>query len=376
MIQPHFSGIQNILIDNIGKASSSIKIAVAWFTNQKLYDMLLKKLGEGVEVSLIIRDDHINNSTESLEWSKFINSGGWLHFSNADKKMHHKYCIIDDATVVSGSYNWTYQAEFVNQENVIIAYEQEVAAAYNSNFLNVKIHSTPVNDTKLLNTRLVVEAPVEEKQFIKDEHKIAEQTINTDNILKEALLQYLSKEYGKAVTLILFNWNDFDKEPAAYETLAWSLAKQGKYEESIRYAEKGKEFENRNPEFHNVIGFAYEHQNSYVKAIENYDMAINLTPEVTTYYWNKIVALYKSGSDSVADKVKLKLLAVATNILKDKSHYTPYEIMKTYLDRGNVRSDKINKVNDGRKAKAIFDNLPDYEKDYHDLDDISSLLKS
>ena len=34
--------------------------------------------------------------------------------------MHNKYCIIDNDTVITGSYNWTTAAETKNDENITI----------------------------------------------------------------------------------------------------------------------------------------------------------------------------------------------------------------------------------------------------------------
>ena len=33
----------------------------------------------------------------------------------------HKFCVIDNQTVVTGSYNWSTNAEFKNDENVLIS---------------------------------------------------------------------------------------------------------------------------------------------------------------------------------------------------------------------------------------------------------------
>ncbi len=96
-----------------------ICIAVAWFTNHELYNILLKKIAEGIKVTLVIINDPINNREGGLNWQHFINAGGELHFSHYPKIMHHKFCIIDNSILYNGSYNWTYYAEKINRENTI-----------------------------------------------------------------------------------------------------------------------------------------------------------------------------------------------------------------------------------------------------------------
>lgn len=47
--------------------------------------------------------------------------------------MHCKFCVIDDATVIHGSYNWTKNAS-INDENLAIDKDYEVARKFNKDF--------------------------------------------------------------------------------------------------------------------------------------------------------------------------------------------------------------------------------------------------
>ena len=51
--------------------------------------------------------------------------------------MHHKFCIIDKKTLINGSYNWTYYAEYKNMENIVILNDIETTYAFNSEFNNI-----------------------------------------------------------------------------------------------------------------------------------------------------------------------------------------------------------------------------------------------
>jgi phosphatidylserine/phosphatidylglycerophosphate/cardiolipin synthase-like enzyme len=51
--------------------------------------------------------------------------------------MHHKVIIIDDETVVLGSYNFTSSAEAYNDENVLIIHDTEVAGLFVEEFARV-----------------------------------------------------------------------------------------------------------------------------------------------------------------------------------------------------------------------------------------------
>jgi phosphatidylserine/phosphatidylglycerophosphate/cardiolipin synthase-like enzyme len=48
--------------------------------------------------------------------------------------MHHKVLIIDGRTVVTGSYNFTANAERRNDENVLVIHNPQIAAQFLEEF--------------------------------------------------------------------------------------------------------------------------------------------------------------------------------------------------------------------------------------------------
>lgn len=48
--------------------------------------------------------------------------------------MHQKYCIIDNHVVILGSFNWTNNAEFRNDENIQITQDWKNANTYTKAF--------------------------------------------------------------------------------------------------------------------------------------------------------------------------------------------------------------------------------------------------
>jgi phosphatidylserine/phosphatidylglycerophosphate/cardiolipin synthase-like enzyme len=57
--------------------------------------------------------------------------------------MHHKVMIIDDQIVIMGSYNFTASAENVNDENLIVIYNPDIAAQYLREFQRVYALAQP-----------------------------------------------------------------------------------------------------------------------------------------------------------------------------------------------------------------------------------------
>lgn len=124
MIEHYSHKIQNAIQKELFKANKSIKIAVAWFTNDLLFQPLLLKLAAGVTVEIILNKDEINCSDENeIDFDEFVNAGGVLRWNDTKKLLHDKFCIIDDTIIIYGSYNWTNKAEF-NEESITISREE------------------------------------------------------------------------------------------------------------------------------------------------------------------------------------------------------------------------------------------------------------
>ena len=113
------------LLQLIDDAQQSIKVAVYTFTETQLANALVRAHKRGVAVDVVL-DDYSNN-----QWGKIhvLEKGGIpVHIYNpkATSKekytgiMHDKFAIFDNATVWTGSYNWTYSANFRNQENALV----------------------------------------------------------------------------------------------------------------------------------------------------------------------------------------------------------------------------------------------------------------
>jgi phosphatidylserine/phosphatidylglycerophosphate/cardiolipin synthase-like enzyme len=144
-VQVHFKDIQLNIIRYINLAETDLKIAVAWFNNSIIFDCLINKLKE-IKISLIISNDG-NNYGNEINFQHFINKGGLLYLPYDNKLMHNKYLIIDNKIILTGSYNFTYGAERLNHENlIIIENNKSISDSYITNFDRLVNLSNIVSD--------------------------------------------------------------------------------------------------------------------------------------------------------------------------------------------------------------------------------------
>ena len=115
-----FTGIKQEIKNVLESAETEILVAVSWLTDKELFRILQNKLAAGVKVSIITRNDYLNNHDEAVDWSDFIKNGGQLRFCKPGMMLHYKFAIIDKKTVLATSYNWCCFAGTNNRENILI----------------------------------------------------------------------------------------------------------------------------------------------------------------------------------------------------------------------------------------------------------------
>ncbi|MGB3650119.1 MAG: phospholipase D-like domain-containing protein [Rivularia sp. (in: cyanobacteria)] len=142
LAKPCFEKIEQEIIEAIDSAKFTIWVAVAWFTNQKLFKHLVAKKNQGVNVQLIILDDKINESY-GINYEREFETYRFPKFGQCENILHTKFCIIDLKQVIHGSYNWTNKANY-NYENITHDSNRKIAEDYAKQFIKLK------NKTKML----------------------------------------------------------------------------------------------------------------------------------------------------------------------------------------------------------------------------------
>ena len=144
-----FENIAERIVLEIHKAQNSIFIAVAWFTNRKIFNVLLRKAKEGCQINLMYSADHINeNSSINFDLLK-TKSSKVFPIGNGDHDlMHNKFCVIDHCIVITGSYNWSNKAES-NHENITITNGvTSLAEQFVTEFNKIKQRYYPESETQ------------------------------------------------------------------------------------------------------------------------------------------------------------------------------------------------------------------------------------
>ena len=135
---PH-GGCQEAIVDVIANARRSILVQAYSFTSAPIAEALKRAHDQGVIVKVIL--DRSQKSTHYNGLTYLQHAGIPVRIDYRHAIAHNKVMIIDNDTVITGSFNFTKSAERNNAENVIIIKDFQLAQIYTDNWQLHQRHS-------------------------------------------------------------------------------------------------------------------------------------------------------------------------------------------------------------------------------------------
>jgi len=123
------------MIAVVNDAQTSIRFLAFSFTDDPLAQVMIARAQAGVDVSGVF--ETFGSNSPNSELSKLWCAGLAVRQDGNSSFLHHKLIIVDDSIVITGSMNFSANAEESNEENVIILDNAEIAALYLRKFETV-----------------------------------------------------------------------------------------------------------------------------------------------------------------------------------------------------------------------------------------------
>ena len=120
----------------IGRANVSINILIYSFTLDSVGDALIIAHNRGVEVQVVFEESEIKTTTGS-EYQKLKAAGISVRNDTNSDLMHDKVMVVDGYIVITGSFNWSENAEENNNENLIEVNSTYYGGIYESEFVKI-----------------------------------------------------------------------------------------------------------------------------------------------------------------------------------------------------------------------------------------------
>jgi phosphatidylserine/phosphatidylglycerophosphate/cardiolipin synthase-like enzyme len=151
MMTFHFSpkgGCTEAIVAELKHARREVFVQAYSFTCPEIAKALIEAKQRGAEVVILL--DRANEK-ETYSELKMLEDNGVIPMIDANHAIaHNKIMIIDRRTVITGSFNFTRQAEHENAENLLILHHQPgLVDAYRNNFLAHKQHSQAPGTVKM-----------------------------------------------------------------------------------------------------------------------------------------------------------------------------------------------------------------------------------
>ncbi|MFN0013350.1 MAG: phospholipase D-like domain-containing protein [Saprospiraceae bacterium] len=151
MTDAYFQNLPEVLCRHLAATDGRVQAAVCWFSHRDVFEVLLKKLRSGTCIELLLEYDSQNIRQGGLDFQKFIKLGGELYAYRDAALMHHKFALLDERLLLTGSFNWTYNC---NAENLLATADPAIVAAFRQEFnrlkgLSVRVHKIRPAEVKV-----------------------------------------------------------------------------------------------------------------------------------------------------------------------------------------------------------------------------------
>ncbi len=128
--------VQVSIVELVNNAKESIYFMAFSFTADEIGDAVRARSQDGVTVAGVMETEQVNSNI-GTEFDLFKQAGLDVICDGIEGQMHHKVMIIDESIVILGSYNFTNSAETRNDENLLVIYNEDIAAQFIAEFQRV-----------------------------------------------------------------------------------------------------------------------------------------------------------------------------------------------------------------------------------------------
>ena len=128
--------VQASFLELINNAQESIYFMAFSFTSDPIGEAVRVSAKDGIVVAGVIETEQVKSNI-GTEFDPFSQAQLDVYKDGNPGLMHHKVMIIDENIVIFGSYNFTNSAETKNDENLIVIYNEDIAAQFMAEFQRV-----------------------------------------------------------------------------------------------------------------------------------------------------------------------------------------------------------------------------------------------
>lgn len=137
------SDCTSLIVGEIDKAQTTLQLQAYSFTSKPIARAISDAKKRGIDVTVILdKSQTKHNKYSSAKYLSHQQIPVYIDYQPAIA--HNKVIIIDDNTVITGSFNFTKAAQYDNAENVLVIHDKKLASLYAANLQSRKAESKQV----------------------------------------------------------------------------------------------------------------------------------------------------------------------------------------------------------------------------------------
>lgn len=123
---------RNIIINQIMYATSRVNICVFTISDDRITSAIIDAHKRGKDVRIITDNDKSLDMGSDI--AQLHKEGIAIKMDSTPNHMHHKFMVVDESSLITGSYNWTLSAARYNHENVLHSTEGGLVKSFLKEF--------------------------------------------------------------------------------------------------------------------------------------------------------------------------------------------------------------------------------------------------
>lgn len=128
-------GVMAHVISTVSGAQKSVQFLAFSFTDGDLAKAMLARLKDNVTITGVFETRGAD--TDASECAFLLKSGADIYLDGNPNTLHDKVIIIDGKTVITGSFNYSANADNSNDENLLIIQDPVLAQKYQEEFAKI-----------------------------------------------------------------------------------------------------------------------------------------------------------------------------------------------------------------------------------------------
>jgi len=132
-------GCTKLIVQSIEKAKNTLHIQTYQLTSEPITDAIIEAAKRGVTVHIILDKSNVGNRNSRKDSLSL--AGIQVKIDRQHSINHNKVIVIDSQVVITGSFNFSKNAERSNAENCIAIHDPQVALQFIENYNLHEKHS-------------------------------------------------------------------------------------------------------------------------------------------------------------------------------------------------------------------------------------------